>query len=393
MSLASNTCALCLKNSELRQSHILPAFSGRSVKRTSAIPSFRSSQDPTRSVQDTLKIKMLCEGCERLFSRHETQFAKRVFHPLREDCTQRLQYEEWLLQFCVSLSWRVLTYAVGQGSLRECGDARGVDRVQAALDTWRRFLLGRAPNVGEFTQHTVCFQPIRREDLEIWPPNINRDFFRAQHIAVESRGACVFTYAKMLGIAIFGRIDGKQGCLSESEVHSTGGAVEPRHPDTLPWQVRDYLIERATKHREVSARVPSEDQKRTEDRLLADPPMYRESETARAQLLDFERSGNAAFRRDRALQGGNVSGVESFAVEEPEVAVSRTGHVHVSVGLPVGARPREDLDSFGFRMTPRMAHQIGHWLLEAAQVAQTFYQEDRSDTQPGRQEDSTVPPG
>ena len=336
---------------------------------------------------------MLCEGCEALFSRHETQFAKRVFHPLRKDCTQRLHYEGWLLQFCVSLSWRVLTYAVREGLLGECGDSRDVECVHAALDAWRRYLLGHSLNVGEFTQHTVCFQPIRREDLEIWPPNINRDFFRAQHIAVERRGACAFTYAKMPGVALFGRIAGRRDCWSESEVHPTGGTLEPRHPDALPRQVRDYLIARATKHREVSACVPGEDQKRTEDRLLADPRVYRESETARAQFLDFERSGSAAFRRDPLLQGEEVSEGESFAVEEPEVAVSRTGRVHMKVGLPVGARPRDDLHSFGFCMTPRMAHQIGHWLIEAAQVGQERYEEDRSDTERGRHVESTDPAG
>jgi hypothetical protein len=117
-------CALCKRNVPLVESHIIPKFVFRWKKETSATGFLRFSQTPNKRVQDGLKVPMLCIDCEGLFNGFETPFSKRLFYPYISDGGQRLPYDSWLLKFCVSVSWRILSYGFGETELREWNAAQ-----------------------------------------------------------------------------------------------------------------------------------------------------------------------------------------------------------------------------------------------------------------------------
>ena len=74
-------CAFCGQQVPLRESHVLPAFAFRWLRGRSGTGHIRHTDNPNRRVQDGLKLKWLCDACEGRFSRSETTFATKVFHP------------------------------------------------------------------------------------------------------------------------------------------------------------------------------------------------------------------------------------------------------------------------------------------------------------------------
>src|SRR3546814_5636435 len=113
----------------------------------------RNTDNPNRRVQDGLKLPWLCGECEALFSRDETAFATKLFHPWHAG-NYRIPYDDWLLKFCVSVSWRVLRYARGRNP-----DTHYTDAQEALMDDadvrWRAFLRGAEPHPGPFEQHLL----------------------------------------------------------------------------------------------------------------------------------------------------------------------------------------------------------------------------------------------
>jgi hypothetical protein len=106
-------CGFCSAQAPLRDSHVLPAFVYRWLRNRSGSGHIRHTDNPNRRVQDGLKLPWFCGDCESLFSRYETAFATKVIHPWHAG-TYKITYEDWLLKFCVSISWRVLRYARGR---------------------------------------------------------------------------------------------------------------------------------------------------------------------------------------------------------------------------------------------------------------------------------------
>jgi 5-methylcytosine-specific restriction endonuclease McrA len=105
------SCSFCGSFGDLEESHVLPAFLYRWLRQRGA-GHIRNTETPNRRVQDGLKFPWLCRDCEARFSRYETAFAMKLFHPWQKGC-EPVEYEDWLLKFCVSVSWRVLKYARG----------------------------------------------------------------------------------------------------------------------------------------------------------------------------------------------------------------------------------------------------------------------------------------
>jgi len=64
-------CRLCGKEADLCESHLVPKFVFRWLKKTGA-DAFRPPLDPNRKVKDGAKLYLLCEECEGRFGRVET---------------------------------------------------------------------------------------------------------------------------------------------------------------------------------------------------------------------------------------------------------------------------------------------------------------------------------
>lgn len=66
-------CALCDKETDLTQSHIIPKLVYRRI-RSNKKSRFRSLDDFTKVLQDGEKRPMLCHECEELFCSYEVKF-------------------------------------------------------------------------------------------------------------------------------------------------------------------------------------------------------------------------------------------------------------------------------------------------------------------------------
>jgi len=107
-------CRLCLKESELRHSHVLPEFfytgiyESRDAHRALAI-----TDESVKIIQKGLREDLLCQDCETQFSRHEKYVAEliRDIPSFTRDASGRFLYSEHVdyssvKLFQLSLIWR-----------------------------------------------------------------------------------------------------------------------------------------------------------------------------------------------------------------------------------------------------------------------------------------------
>lgn len=155
------SCALCRVGVPSESGHIIPHFVYRHMVKTSPTRFLRGSKNPNVRAQDGETLRFLCPACEDRLSRWEKVFAKQIFHPLHlhqfvpgrvYPSVNRFSVGDWMLRFCVSVSWRSLYYLMAREPSRPL--PHGQDGMaQAALETWRQFLIGERSSVDGFEQH------------------------------------------------------------------------------------------------------------------------------------------------------------------------------------------------------------------------------------------------
>lgn len=207
--MPAGQCRLCHIESNLRESHVLPKFVYRGVMNGGAGGRyFRDSKEPNKRNQDGWKRYWLCANCEKQLSVFESSFSSQLFSPYTSGKSTSLPYAEWLLPFCISVSWRVLHFYKERGALKSY-DLTAVGRVDEAEGTWRDFLLGRRTDVGPFVQYLFPLLPVTRivGPKEHVSPNINRYFLRAIAMDLISGPGYNFTYSKLGRLVIFGFIE------------------------------------------------------------------------------------------------------------------------------------------------------------------------------------------
>lgn len=236
------TCAFCGKHKSLRDSHVLPAFVYRWLRGRSGAGHIRNSENINRRVQDGLKFSWLCDDCEGRFNRYETPFATKVFHPWHSG-ERRFAYEEWLLKFCVSVSWRVLKFARGRNK-----DAPYSDEQQTLMDDaevcWRAFLKDESTHPGKFEQHLLIFDIVESTNISNLPTNFNRFMTGAVTLDIIGSKRSVMTFAKLGGFMIFGIIQNGPNQWDGTKAHVKHGLLKPGKV-TLPAGLLDLFREKA----------------------------------------------------------------------------------------------------------------------------------------------------
>ena len=151
---ADPQCALCLKNRPLCDSHIVPAFVGRYLKDTSATGYLRAAEKSNLRVQDLPTKTLLCSHCESRFSRWEDRFSRDGFKKIHSESYEGFEYDVSLLQFAVSVSWRVL--CVDRDELLQEFPDWG-PKIDETLERWRKYLLGEYRDSGN--EHHLFVMP------------------------------------------------------------------------------------------------------------------------------------------------------------------------------------------------------------------------------------------
>jgi len=155
-------CSLCLEAKPLKKSHILPKNHFRDLMGISTKPRllYRTNTDskPTSFVQDGLKTPLLCFECEQRIGRYENAFKRNFFVPFTKRVRRTITYQEWLLKFAVSLSWRLCVYSFNNGHLGDDSYPGMRDKLLDAIEVWRLYLLDRLDNPGKYEQHIFPLQ-------------------------------------------------------------------------------------------------------------------------------------------------------------------------------------------------------------------------------------------
>lgn len=135
-------CALCDKESILKNSHIIPKFVFDYIKGSSFTNRLREMSVPNLPKQDGPKEYMLCEECEQRFSKRENLFATKIFHPALVNKAESVKYQEWLYYFVASITWRYLYSELNQlAKGKEIYDIEDIDCMVYIERSFKKFLI------------------------------------------------------------------------------------------------------------------------------------------------------------------------------------------------------------------------------------------------------------
>lgn len=197
-------CALCMKEKELMQSHIIPKFIGKWLKETSATGYLRQAVNPNKRQQDLGKIELLCHECEEKFSSYEKNFAENIFTPFQNG-QKEFHYDEWLVKFIISINWRVAVTESGEN--RSNMPEHLLKELDIAIEAWRKFLNDECTNRGGYTHHMFFLDTIQSvsSGMEVLD-HTNWYLLRTVDGTTAYSSEVVFVYSKLPGVIIVSHI-------------------------------------------------------------------------------------------------------------------------------------------------------------------------------------------
>ncbi len=239
-------CRLCQIGTDLKRSHLIPKFV-YSWHRESSPAYLRAAIKPNVRIQDGYKSKLLCGKCENLISAWENLFYGNIFKKYHADSASKypLEYREWALKFCVSLSWRALIYLYDL----EPKDFTKIenDNILACLESWRKFILGESDNPGKYEQHLLPLDLIKGTSIDSMSPFINRYLMTTTDVDLLRSNKDIIVYVKMFKIIIFGIVEiSKPNNWVGMKIHVHKGDIGGTKNYKIPIGIINYINERAS---------------------------------------------------------------------------------------------------------------------------------------------------
>lgn len=282
-------CAFCGETNPLRVSHVIPAFVFRWLRGSSG--HIRNTDNPNKRVQDGLKFPWLCGDCEAMFSRYETEFAGKVFHPWL-DGNRHIEYSEWLLKFCVSVSWRVLKFARGRNPKAEY-TVEQEELLASAEARWRAYLNEEVPHPAKFEQHLLVTDVVAESSIADLPSNLNRFLTRDVTLDIVGSSRSVMTFAKMGRFIVFGMIQKGPTQWEGTKVHLKHGVLKPGRI-VVPAGLLDLFREKAAVSAERMSKISQVQKDKIDQNILDNLDAFRDSDQFRAILADMDMFGDEA---------------------------------------------------------------------------------------------------
>lgn len=287
-------CGFCSKEEILCDSHILPAFLYRWLRKRSGTGYIRSTKEPNRRTQDGLKKKWLCKECENSFSRYERYFANEIFYKWCNG-NKNLTYNEFCIKFCISISWRVLMFLRGSNKEHNYTSEQEIllDRAEAR---WRAFLNDEVPHPGEFEQHLLIFDIIESTTITDLPDNFNRFLSGAISLDIVGSDQSLMTFAKLGPFVIFGIIQKGVQKWEGTKVHVKHGKL---HPDkiTVPYGILNLLKEKSLHTMDAMQNISCAQFRKIDDHIINNKNAFLMSDQFKAILADAKMFGKQAVIR------------------------------------------------------------------------------------------------
>lgn len=289
------TCAFCERETVLLNSHVLPAFVYRWLRDRSGTGHIRHTENPNRRVQDGLKLPWLCNECESLFSKDETAFATHAFHRWHSG-NHEIPYGQWLLRFCVSVSWRVLRFARGKNEKHQYSSTQNTLMDQADK-RWRAFLRGEVNHPGDFEQHLLIFDLIESTTVPDLPNNFNRFMSGAVTLDIIGSEKSLMTFAKLGNFIVFGSIQKGSHHWEGTKVRVRHGLLKPGD-FAIPSALLSLFKEKAViAHKAMLSVSPAQIEK-IDRTILTNMDHFAKSEQFKSILADADLFGEDAVVRE-----------------------------------------------------------------------------------------------
>ncbi|HBD7441758.1 TPA: hypothetical protein ACT9IY_002886 [Legionella pneumophila] len=292
----ADICKLCEKEAELKESHIVPKLIFRWLKQTSATGLLRKGTEINKPIQDGLKLQWLCFDCEQRFSRWESYFAKSIFHTLRKK--DRANYNQNLLKFLVSLSWRVLAYSIELRAI-DSFSPEIVTASNRAIVTWKNFLFDNIRHPCRYEQHLYNFFGEIESPNMVMSSNINRYLQRAVEIDVISNGEVAFVYNKLPGLLSIGYINlSSSREWRKTRICVNQGQIMPMNYN-FPAELWNIIQQKADNAQKLKNSISPAQQEKINKRILGNVDKSVQSETFKALESDIKLFGtDLAFSKN-----------------------------------------------------------------------------------------------
>lgn len=302
-------CALCGKDAELRDSHIIPKFVGKWMKDTSATGFLSKSEDLSKRVQDLLVVTMLCGDCEQRLSRLESYFASKVFYPFHQSGMRSFDYDERLRLFALSLSWRTMQTCYGAFKEEEPDLISVLEKVDR---DWKDILLDKRSEVSPYETHLFFFDYL--EDGGGLPLGLQWYTLRATDIGLVEGIGRLLVYTKLpwmmfVTSLVPPHIEGwNQTLLLKTGKIST-------HQEVADPEFGAYLLGRAKQA--VGGRLPKWREAAFVRAVEKDPDRFLESASFQVHMAERDRALRARMEKMPKFVGGLFTDVIAKAMDEP----------------------------------------------------------------------------
>ena len=205
MILTTGKCLLCLNESVLQMSHIVPKFASRELKKRNSNGKLINAMEPRKIIQDGEKKLLLCSKCEQLFSnKGEGPFTQQFYNRINQEYDfELIQYDEWLRYFAISSAWRIVTASLDTFRVSYPILAHYAD---IALETWRRYLLGESDEQGEFEHHLFFAGEITGTAHKAPPANFSDYIHFSTDYAIAFSDTTISAYTKLTDMAFWSTI-------------------------------------------------------------------------------------------------------------------------------------------------------------------------------------------
>lgn len=275
-------CALCGNEAELRDSHIIPRFVFKQLKKSGASPFLRRSENPNERIQD-YNEKLLCPDCEQHLNKFESPVAGYIYHPYQRGDSTSFSHDDWLHRFLISVNWRHIHSDLSEWEKLPIYQQ---EAVEDARDIWHDIILNDEPVYRDpFTHHMVLFSDLElRTNLSELPDRW--EFYRDRAIdATVVHGAGMYYYVKLPKIAFITciqppHVDG----FDNTEIEESGLI---RTPQRIPPHIENFLVQRG----KLALERPASEQSREKisERMLENPEQLLESDSFRTYVEGMKR--------------------------------------------------------------------------------------------------------
>ncbi len=200
-------CKLCQEVHQLEDSHIIPKFIGRWLKKTSGTGYLRTIEPGGKSerAQDITKIPLLCRNCEKRINEFETFFANTVFYPLKKNRLHSIPTDERIGKFAVSVSLRAIWVLLDNEDITA---HKWKDKLFELEKEWRDYLLDRPHFVKGPNSHNIIFH---NKDLMAVGlhnhPNIILHLMRSSAFYIYEKFEKAYVSSHMAGVQIISMIE------------------------------------------------------------------------------------------------------------------------------------------------------------------------------------------